>query len=225
MLALARTARLRPYAAAVDDEDVPDVSDLLASDGPLPEHESALVLERLGVRFAPRARAANPEQAAASARELGPPVVVKLDGPAHKSQAGGVIVGVASPEDAAAAARKLAAPVLVAKQIEGVNEVFCGMTRDAQYGPVLAVGRGGAGLEAHGQVALTVTPLDHALAGDLVAQAGIEDEAGDVARVVVALGRLARAYPQIDSIDVNPLLLTPAGAIAVDALVVVARRS
>jgi acetate---CoA ligase (ADP-forming) len=224
MLALARTARLRPYAAAVDDEDLPDVSDLLASDGPLPEHESALVLERLGVRFAPRARAASPEQAAAAARELGLPVVVKLDGPAHKSQAGGVVVGVASPEEAAAAARRLATPVLVAKQIEGVDEVFCGMTRDPQYGPVLAIGRGGAGLEAHGQVVLTVMPLDHALAGDLVAEAGIEDEAGDVAGVLVVLGRLARAFPQVDSVDVNPLVLTPAGAIAVDALVVVGGR-
>jgi acetyltransferase len=131
---------------------------------------------------------------------------------------------VASPEEAAAAARRLAAPVLVAKQIEGVDEVFCGMTMDPQYGPVLAVGRGGAGLEAHGQVALTVTPLDLALACDLVADAGIEDETGDVARVLVVLGRVARAFPQIDSIDVNPLVLTPSGAIAVDALVVVGGR-
>ncbi len=160
MLALARVARLRPVSETSEDGGVPDVSDLLAGDGPLSEHESALALERFGVLFAPRQLAASPEEAALAARELGVPVVVKRDGPAHKSRAGGVVLDVRSPAEAAAAARRLGGPVLVAKQVERGAEVFCGMTRDPDYGPVLAVGGGGAAVESLGRVALSVAPID-----------------------------------------------------------------
>ena len=223
MLALARTARLRPYEAGASEAAVPGLDDLLAADGPLPEYESTLVLERLGLTFARRARAASPEEAAVRARELGPPVVVKLDGPTHKSRSGGVILGLTSPQDAAEAARRLGAPVLVAEQIDGGAEVFCGMTRDPDYGPVLIVGAGGANVEA-GRVCATASPLTFEHARDLVADAGIDDETGAVASVLVALDALARAHPEVQSVDVNPLLLTREGAIGVDALLVVDRR-
>ena len=91
------------------DRDPPDLRDLLVS-GSLPEHESALVLERYGVEFAPRLRAASPEEAARAAEELGSPLVVKRDGPAHKSRDGGVVLDVASPPEAADAARRLGGP-------------------------------------------------------------------------------------------------------------------
>jgi acetate---CoA ligase (ADP-forming) len=224
MLALARTARLRPYEAGAPEAVLPDLDDLLEADGPLREHESSLALERLGVTFARRARAATPEEASARARELGPPMVVKLDGPGHKSRFGGVILGVTSPEDAAEAARRLDAPVLVAEQVDGGAEVFCGMTRDPDYGPVLIVGTGGAGVESADGVLATVSPLSLEHARDLVADAGIEDETGAVARVLLALDALARVHPEVQSVDVNPLVLTSEGAIGVDALVVVDRR-
>jgi acetate---CoA ligase (ADP-forming) len=224
MLAFARTARLRPYAAAAPDGPAPDVSDLLASEGPLSEHESALVLERLGIPFATRVRAATPEAAAEAARRLGPPVVVKLDGPAHESRAGGVVLGIESPEAAAAAAERLAAPVLVAKQIEAGREIFCGMTRDPDYGPVLALGAGRADLEAGADVTLTTAPLDLAHARQVVADARIDDPGDEIACVLVALARLAVARPEVAAVDVNPLVLTRERAIAVDALVVVDRR-
>jgi len=86
MLALAHVARWRPARVATADAPLPDVADLLASGrgaGALPEHESAQVLERLGVPFAERRRAATPEEAAAAAAELGCPVVIKVDGVAH----------------------------------------------------------------------------------------------------------------------------------------------
>jgi acetyltransferase len=224
MLALARTARLRPVSPTVEDGDVPDLSDLLIAEGALPEYESGAVLERFGVPFAPRRRAGTAEEAAAAAAELGPPVVVKLDGPAHKSRTGGVVLGVRSPEEAAVAAAQLGGPVLVAKHVDGGTEVFCGMTRDPDYGPVLAVGAGGSAVETHDRVTLSVAPLDFEGARALAADAGVDDEGGDVARTLVALSRLAREYPQIESIDVNPLIATPEGAIAVDALVVIRRR-
>jgi acetyltransferase len=224
MLALGRVARLRAYTGGAPEAEMelPDVSELVAEPGPLPEHESALVLERLGVPFAPRLRAAGPDDAAVAARELGAPVVVKLDGPAHKSRAGGVVLGVGSPEEAAEATRRLGGPVLVAKQVEAGLEVLVGMSRDPHYGPVLAVGAGGGAVEELDRVSLCAAPVDRATARWLTTEAGVEDHSGVVARTLVALSQLALAHPQIESIDVNPLIVGPEGTVAVDALIVVA---
>ena len=221
MLALARVAQLRPVARLEELEAAPDVSDLLSA-GALSEHRSALVLERLGVPFAPRRQAADPAEAAKAADELGYPVVVKRDGPAHKSHEGGVVLGLESPDGVAAAAARLGGPVLVAKQVERGEEVLCGMTRDADFGPVLAVGAGGTEVESLRRVALAVAPLDLAVARALVDDASIADPAGTVGSTLVALSRLALAYPEIESVDVNPLIVGPDATVAVDALVVVA---
>jgi acetyltransferase len=148
-------------------------------------------------------------------------VVVKVDGAAHKSREGGVVLGVETPEEAAEAARRLGGRVLVARQVEGDAEVLCGMTRDPDFGPILAVGRGGIGVEEHDRLVLSSAPLDLDGARALVADAAIDDPGGVVARTLAALGDLALAHPRIVSIDVNPLILTPGGAVAVDALVVV----
>ncbi len=220
MRALAHVALRRPFRPPAAPT-LPDVADLLRGSGALPEHESALVLERVGIPFPARQRAASADEAAAAVRELGAPVVVKVDGAAHKSREGGVVLGVETPEEAAEAARRLGGRVLVARQVEGDAEVLCGMTRDPDFGPILAVGRGGIGVEEHDRLVLSSAPLDLDGARALVADAAIDDPGGVVARTLAALGDLALAHPRIVSIDVNPLILTPGGAVAVDALVVV----
>jgi acetate---CoA ligase (ADP-forming) len=220
MLALARTARNRQLASTTT-RNVPDVTDLIRSGGTLSEHDSSLVLERLGVPFAPRRRVSTPEEAAAAAADIGGGrLVVKLDGPAHKSRAGGVVLGVASPEEAAEVAERLGGPVLVARQIEPGDEVLCGMTRDREFGPILAVGRGGIAVEELDRVVLSSAPLDSAGAAVLVAEAGIEDRHGVVAATLVALGDLGLAYPDIESVEINPLIVGSDNTVAVDALVV-----
>jgi len=222
MRALAAVARWRPGRPPALAGAPVDISDL-AVPGALPEHESALVLERYGIRFAPRRRAETPAEAGEAAEALGTPVVVKLDGPAHKSRVGGVVIGVRSPKEAAAAAGRLGGPVLVAKEITGGLEAFCGMTRDPDYGPILAVGRGGLEVERQSGVAVALAPVDRKTARALVEEAGLADESGVVTETVVALGRLAAEHPEVAEIDVNPLILSAEGAIAVDALVVIYR--
>jgi acetyltransferase len=220
MLALAHVSRRAAFQAA-GPRSVPDVAELLGPAGTLPEHESSLVLERLGVPFVPRRRAATAEEAAKAAAEIGTPVVVKADGLAHKARAGGVVLGVETPAAAGEAARRLGGgPVLVARQMEGGAEVLCGMTRDPDFGPILAVGRGGVDVEAIDSVVVSSAPLDVVSAAGLVAAASIDDPHGVVAATLVALGDLALANPRIAAVEVNPLIVTVSATIAVDALVV-----
>jgi acyl-CoA synthetase (NDP forming) len=220
MRALAGVTGRRRWRPLTPDGDAPDVRDLLAP-GPLPEHESALVLERYGVPFAPRRRAATPDDAARAASELGLPVVVKLDGPSHKSRAGGVVLGLDSPEAVAAEARRLGGSVLVARQLAAAHEAICGMSRDPDYGPVLVVGAGGVDVEDLGRASVSIAPIDLDGARELVVEADLPDPGDVLASTLVALSRLALAHPEIDAIDVNPFLLSPDGTVAVDALVLV----
>ncbi|MGH2871332.1 MAG: acetate--CoA ligase family protein, partial [Solirubrobacteraceae bacterium] len=177
-----------------------------------------LILEAYGIEVAPRRRATTPQEAVAAARELGLPVVVKLDGPAHKSAAGGVVLGLESLDAVARAAAQLGSRVLVARQIPRGPECLCGIFRDRDHGPVLVVGRGGAGVEQSRPV-LCLAPIDREIAIALVREAGLPDAALALADVLVALGRLACEQPRVAAVDINPLILGPGGAIAVDALV------
>lgn len=226
--ALAAVARWRPTIVTdAAREDRVDLSDLLA-EGTLPEYESTLVLERYGVPIAPLRRARSAGEAVAAASKLGFPVVVKADGPAHKSASGGVVVGLADGRAVEAAAARLEDRVLVARQIPAGIEVFCGLTRDAQYGPVLAVGPGGRAVEALDLSAATLAPVGCEEARALVGEApGLKllsaAARDDIADTLVALGRLARDHPEVAAVDVNPLLASADGAVAVDALVVVDR--
>ena len=228
--ALARVARRRQVRPPATAAALPvDVSDLLVCEGALPEHESASVLERYGIAFAPRRRASSPEDAAAAAAELGLPVVVKVDGPAHKSAAAGVALGVASPDAAAERARELGGRVLVARQVGPGAEALCGVVRDPHFGPLVTIGIGGAAAEALALGAVALAPLDRDAALELVDDApGVAAITSPGARealatALVALGRLALDHPEVVAVDVNPLILGADGATAVDALVVVDR--
>jgi acetate---CoA ligase (ADP-forming) len=223
MRALGAAARPRSIAASAPTERV-EVGDLLSA-GALAEFESALVLERYGVPVAPRLRASSAAEAADAAARLGFPVVVKVDGPAHKAAQNGVVLGLADPDAVRAAAERLGGSVLVARQAEGGAEAFCGMTRDPHYGPVLAVGPGGRAVESLSLAAVTLAPLGEEEARELVAEApGLAPSAPAalaLARTLVALGRIALDHPRVAAVDVNPLILGADGAVAVDALVVV----
>jgi acetyltransferase len=160
-----------------------------------------------------------------AAEALGYPVVVKVDGPAHKAARGGVVRDLAGAAEVRAATERLGGRVLVAEQLSGL-EAFCGFAREPGYGAVLAIGPGGRLAEARELAAFTLAPVDEASARrvsdavPLLGEASEEALAG-LARIAAAIARLAAEHPEIAAADVNPVLLGPTGAVAVDALLVV----
>jgi acetyltransferase len=215
--------RRRPPSAAGERQPL----EVNLREGALNELESTAVLERYGAVFAPRCHARSAAEAADAAEALGLPVVVKVHGPAHKALAGGVVVGVDSRAAARAAAEQLGGEVIIARQVPAGPEILCGMTRDSDYGPLIAVGIGGRVVEALGLAAVGLSTLDIGEALGLVEQApGVPElttraarEA--IARIVVAMSRLAEDHPAIAECEINPLIVHEHGATGVDALIVV----
>lgn len=224
--ALAAVARWKPRRPPLGDSREPvELSDLLRP-GPLPEHESGEVLERYGIKVAPRRRVHTADEAAAAAEALGFPVVIKTDGPPHKTRAGGVVLNLHDADSVRAAAARLGGSLLVARQLPAGLEVFCGLTRDPDVGPVLAIGPGGQAVEQLSLAAVCVAPIAMAEACRLVEDAPLVRKASPpareaLARCLVALGRLAVEHREVAAVDVNPLILDDEGATAVDALVVI----
>jgi acetyltransferase len=170
-------------------------------------------------------------------------VVVKLcgDAIAHKTERRLVRLGLADAVAVRAAARDLLAaarpgdgPVslLVAEQIRSVRELLAGFVRDPQFGPCVVLGLGGVLTEALGAAAFAAAPLDlgdarrmidgfeaRALLLDpLRGEPGADPDA--LAELLVVLGRVALAHPEVASVDLNPVLLRDGQPLAVDALVV-----
>ena len=191
----------------------------------LSEANSKQLLREHGVPVLDERVVADPDAAAEAAAELGFPVVVKLDGPAHKAAQNGVVLDLGDEDGVRSATLRLGGRVLVASQADGGAEAFCGMTRDPDFGPVLAVGLGGRAVEALSLAAVSLAPIGHEEARQLVTEApGLEASPAAheaLAATLVALGRLAVDHPRIAAVDVNPLILSADGAVAVDALVVV----
>jgi succinyl-CoA synthetase beta subunit len=168
---------------------------------------------------------------------------------AHKTEAGGVVLNLDDEAalraawDSMMARVKHAAPdvVLDGALVEAMSkkgvELMVGAKRDPAWGAVLLVGLGGIWVEALGDV--KVLPVDATEAEVLAALRGLRSaklldgfrgapavDVGAVARIVTGIGRLMRTMPEIVEIDVNPLMVHPAGqgATALDALVVVDER-
>jgi acetate---CoA ligase (ADP-forming) len=227
--ALSAVAAWRPRRPPAQTVDQIIAFDDLLRVGFLPEFESATLLERYGVKFAPFRRARSAQEAAAAAAELGFPVVVKVDNQAHKAHAGGVELDVADAEGAAAAAARLGGRVLVARQLPPAGEFMIGLLRDPTCGPVVSIGRGGTDAEALGASAVAVAPLDRDGIEELLRSvSGPPPGTQGHADLIVALGalsRLAGEHPQIASVDINPIIAGANSAIAVDALIVTTERT
>jgi acyl-CoA synthetase (NDP forming) len=208
----------------------------------LSEHASKAIIAEYGVSLAQERLARDAETAVEAAHAIGFPVVMKLcgDSIAHKTERNLVRLGLgddASVEAAAAellaAARPEDGPVelLVAEQVKGQRELIAGMVRDPQFGPCVLLGLGGILAEALGDVVFAVAPIDRATAYEMVeglsaSRLLIEPHRGEpaidreaLANLLEGLSRLAVDRPDIESIDLNPLIVAGERPVAVDALV------
>ena len=211
------------------------------------ERESLAIVAAAGIPTTRVVAAVDAEAAVAAARALGGPVALKLDvhGLAHKSDIGGVRLGImgddavraaardllAVGEELAAAGRASVAGLLAAPMAEPGIELILGLRRDPQFGPLVLVGLGGILAEALDDVSIRLAPVDvtdaAAMLQDLRASAVLDGVRGlarvdrdAVVDILVRLGRLGIDEPRILEIDLNPVIAGPAGAVAVDALVV-----
>jgi acyl-CoA synthetase (NDP forming) len=203
--------------------------------------DSAVLFDLLrdyGIR-AVRARAASTRAAAlAAAAEIGYPVVVKTDEPhiAHKSDVGGVRLGLAGPDAAGAAyddlAARLGPRVLVCETAAPGTELALGLVRDVALGPLLVISAGGVLIEIFSERAVVLPPVTRSsaravlaglrLAAVLAGARGQRPADLDaIADAITALSRLAVDLGDlVDALDINPLICGPSGAVAADVLVV-----
>ncbi len=217
------------------------------SAGPLAEYKGKRVLKALGIPVPEGELVQDADAAVKAAERIGWPVVLKAqaDDLLHKSDVGGVIVGLRNAEALRAAFGKLKADVargapgtaLDGVLVEGMSkpglELVIGARRDPQWGPVVMVGLGGVWIEALKDFQLLAPDLDEARIADALRQlqgakllSGLRGKpAVDIAAVARATRRVADLMlqsPRIREIDVNPYVAFPEGegGIALDALLI-----
>ena len=204
---------------------------------PLRGTEGLALLAEYGIPVVPSRTAGSPSEAVAAATELGYPVVVKTDEPsiAHKSDVGGVILGIDDAAGVASAyaalARRLGPRVLVAATAPDGVELALGLVRDPDLGPLLVVGAGGVLVEVLADRVVRLPPLDPERARASLDRLSISPlldgvrggppaDRAAATSAVVALGVLAvELGDALDALDVNPLRCGPGGCWALDALV------
>jgi acyl-CoA synthetase (NDP forming) len=250
--ALRALARFTAWADRVPSQSAPPpvaIAERLRA-GIHPEYAAKDILERAGLPMPRRRLVADVEAALTAAREIGFPVVLKIQSAAlsHKSEAGGVILGLAN-EDALRAGwellhanvRAAAAGAKIHETIDGVLveamsrqglELILGGRRDPDWGSVLAVGLGGIFAEALGDVRLM--PADLTVAGIKTVLGKLKGAAllgpfrgkpardlDAVASAAALLGAFMRAHPEVREVDINPLIVfgEGEGALALDALI------
>ena len=215
------------------------------------ERRAVAVFAALGVPVAKAMAVPDARRVAAAVAEVGAPVALKILSPdiAHKTEAGGVALGLADGAAAAVAAREMEKRVkalapdaklegfLVQKMERGLAEVILGFRRDPLVGPTVTVGLGGVLAEIYKDAATRLAPVDEEEAREMIGEVkglatirGYRNlPRGDVAalaRAIAAFSSLAHeAFAAVAEAEINPLLVKRdgEGVVAVDGLVIGAR--
>ena len=196
------------------------------------------LLAAAGVPFVEALRVGGLQEAVAAADGIGYPVVLKALGLLHKSDAGGVRVGITDEQSLVQAFEDMTARLsppefsveAMAPLSDGV-ELIIGAKRDAAFGPIALVGMGGLYAELLDDAAEALAPVTQEQAVEMIqslhgaallrgARGRAPVSVPAAAAALVALSRLAAARPEIAEIEVNPLLVTAHGALALDARII-----
>ncbi len=227
--------------------EVRAVLDKVKTDGrtSLTAPECRVVCEAYGIPLPAEGLATSGAEAVETAVRIGFPVVMKIVSPdiLHKTEAGGVMVGVDSAEAASAAFDKIMANAKAYKsdaELTGVQvqqmlvgeaqEVIVGAVTDPSFGKLVAFGLGGILVEVLKDITFRLAPasqddalsmLDGIQAAEVlrgVRGAKAVDRAA-LANIIVNVSNLVNDFPEIQEVDLNPIFATPKGATAVDTLV------
>jgi acyl-CoA synthetase (NDP forming) len=212
----------------------------------LSETDSKRILACYGIAIPQEILARDPEQAVLAAGRIGGPVAIKIVSPdiLHKTEAGGVRLGLSTPEDVREATQDIfasASRYAPQARINGISvqqmappgvEIVLGVKNDRQFGPLIAAGLGGVMVELLGDTAVRLAPVGdrgaHAMLGSLKGHAlltGFRGKArADIEGLVDTICRLSELAHDlrdiIDQIDVNPVIAATSGVVAADALIV-----
>jgi acetyltransferase len=210
----------------------------------LTEFETKAVLRAYGIPTLESHIALDPADAAKIAESLQGPFALKIRSPqvTHKSDVGGVALGLLTPAAVEAAAQVMLAQVATAvpgARLEGftlqqmvvrphAHELIAGIAADGVFGPVILLGAGGVEVEVLADRTMGLPPLNRPLANDMIRRTRVAKQltafrdhpAADleaVADVLVRLSWLSLDFPMVAELDINPLIADEAGVVALDA--------
>lgn len=251
MLALETPGPLNDLAAP-DLEGARLIIQAVLSEGRemLSDLESKAILRAFTIPVNTTIEATSVSKAVIAAETLGFPVAIKISSPdiTHKSDVGGVKIGIMSAPDVQVAWREIMESAKAAKpdaDIVGVTvekmaavsdgrELVIGVSRDPVFGPTILFGAGGRLVEVLRDSAVSLPPLNAVLAERLIARTRVSKALGAfrntpavdreaIVHVLMRISDLVCEFPEIQELDINPLIAGPEGALAVDARIKVTR--
>ena len=209
-----------------------------APDGYLAPDKVQALLDAAGIVRAGEAVVTSAEEAVKAAEKLGYPVVMKVVGPVHKSDVGGVKLNVKDAATVRAEFERMirikdTTAILLQPMLSG-SELFVGGKRDERFGAMVLCGMGGIFIEVLKDVVAGLAPIATPEAMEMIAKLrsvkildGVRGQAPipreKFAEVVARLSVLMTVAPEIFEMDLNPLLGTEKGVVAVDARIRIAR--
>ncbi|SVC85424.1 uncharacterized protein METZ01_LOCUS338278 [marine metagenome] len=211
----------------------------------LSEIESKNILSEAGVNITETFLTLSTEEAIAKATDIGYPVALKIvaSGISHKSDVGGVMLNLQNNEEVVNAYDSILnnvqnthpdakiEGVSVQKMAESGTEVIIGMTLDQQFGPVIMFGLGGVLVEVLNDVSFRLAPLEENDAIEMIDEIaarpildGVRGEKpcnlSELHKMLLQISVLVTEYPEIKEVDLNPVIASSKGAVAVDARII-----
>lgn len=231
---------------SVDKDRVSALFDKVRSESrtQLTTAESIAVLSAYGIRICKDANASSEDEAVAIADKIGYPVVMKINSTkiSHKTDVGGVRVGIESAEDLRTQYQDLMAKlkeknlleglegVIIQEMVPSSREMVCGVATDPQYGHMMMFGLGGVFVETFKDVTFRLAPLTDQDAHDMIrsvkafkllegARGTIPAKLDQIEETLERLSQLVEDFPEVEELDINPLLISDKDgeAVAVDA--------
>ena len=203
-----------------------------AEDGYLSPEAVGDLLDAAGIPRTGEATVVSRDEAMMAAKELGYPVVMKVVGPVHKSDVGGVVLNVKNSETVAMEFDRMiripdTTAILIQPMLSG-TEIFAGAKREGSFGHLVLCGLGGIFIEVLKDVKAGLAPLSLNEASEMIkglksygiikgarGQEGVNEEM--FAEIIVRLSALVKVAPEIEEMDINPLLGKKDKVVAVDA--------